>query len=68
MKMATFVSAQHPSHRRRSVRLGEPKDEFPNFLIRLGVAMLHLGEPLHLGVALLHLGVPANLVLIYLFR
>ena len=44
--------------RRGSVHLGEPKDRKWDFLVRLGEAIAHLGEPLHLGEGRIRLGEP----------
>ena len=56
-----------PWPRRRSARLGEPKDEFFVCMIRLGISPLRLGEPLFLGVALLRLGQVIVPVLFFLW-
>ena len=63
-----------PSPKRRSARLseglclGKCEAKISDCLIRLGVAVLRLSEPLHLGVALLRLSVPTNPVFVFLFR
>ena len=55
-----------PTPRRKCARLGGPKTPSEKFLLRLGIVMLRLGEPLCLGVALLRLGQPTVLVLFFL--
>ena len=68
-KLAISVLFDTPTPRRRSprlsveLRLGRTEQGFLHFLVRLGVAMLHLGEPLRLGVAKLCLSVPISSVL-----
>ena len=69
------IQPNTPTPRRRSAHLGggpytyaDPSLRFLNFLVRLGVTVLRLGEPLCLSVALLRLSVPASPVLVPLFR
>ena len=67
-KLDASPARQRKLHIGEDLRLGEPETPPEQFLFRLDMALLRLGEPLHLGVALIRLGKLATMLLFPSFR